>query len=130
MAAFLSPEWIAVWRRAWAEGVAAPGLGASVSFALSAAPGSAEGYWWVLEDGLLAEAGVGIPPEADVTFTLTYTDAVSVAKGEAGLNAGFMQGRIKVAGDPAKLLSVLALTASPAYRRLVSELAAETQFAG
>jgi alkyl sulfatase BDS1-like metallo-beta-lactamase superfamily hydrolase len=130
VAGFLSPEWILAGTALWSQSLAAPGPDASVLFALTGAPEGAEGYWWKVQDGLLADAGLGGLAEADVTFTLSYKDAISVAKAESDLNAGFMQGRVKVAGDSAKLFSVLALTSSPAYKAMVSELAAQTEFGG
>lgn len=130
MAVFLSPEWILATTDLWSRSLAPPGPDASVCFAVTGAPGGVEGYWWRLQDGLLAEAGLGGLEDADVTFTLSYKDAVSAAKVESDLNAGFMQGRVKVGGDPARLFSVLALTASPAYKAMASELAGQTEFPG
>ena len=128
MAAFLSPGWIDAGTRLWSQLMTATGPDASVFFALTGAPDGAEGYWWRLQDGALVEAGLGALEEPDVTFTLSYRDAVSVARSESDLNAGFMQGRIKVAGDSAKLFSVLAVTASPRYKELLAELAGQTEF--
>ena len=130
MAAYLSTEWLSDWRSRWAGAISAPGLNASVCFALTGAKDGPDGYWWKLGDGQLVDSGIGALEDVDITFTLSPADALSTAKGESDLNAGFMQGRVKVAGDSAKLFSVLAVTASPAYRSLVSALAAETEFPG
>lgn len=128
MVTFLSPEWVASCQAVWSRSLAPPGPQASVLFAVTGAPGGADGYWWRLQDGVLSGAGLGSLEDPDVTFTLSYKDAVSAARAELDLNAGFMQGRVKVAGDSAKLFSVLALTASPDYKAMVSELAAGTEF--
>lgn len=129
MTSFLSPQWVSASRALWSQSLVAPGPDASVSFTLTGAPQDAGGFWWRLEDGALADAGVGALEDAEVAFTLSYRDAVSLVKGESDLNAGFMQGRIKVAGDTAKLFSVLALTASEAYKAMLSELGRQTDFA-
>jgi hypothetical protein len=127
---FLTAEWLEDCRLRWSVGP--PGPDATVAFIITGGPadeGRADGYWWRLEDGRLADAGLGTPEAAEVVLTHSHADAVSVARGESDLNAGFMQGRVKVAGDSAQLFSVLALTASPAYRRMVGDLAAGTDFA-
>ena len=128
MAAFLSAEWLAAWQQGWAGAMAAPGPDAAVAFVVTGVKEGADGYWWKLKDGLLVDAGLGPNEEADVTFTLSYKDAIGLARGESDLNAGFMSGRTKVAGDSAQVFSVLALTASPAYKAMVSELAGQTEF--
>ena len=130
MVTFLSAEWVSSSLGLWAKSIAPPGPEASVCFALTGAPPGAEGYWWRLEDGALADAGIGVLDDADVAFTLSYKDAVALNRAESDLNAGFMQGRIKVAGDSAKLLSVLALTATASYKTMLSELARQTEFPG
>lgn len=130
MVAFLSPAWIVASTSLWSQSLSAPGPDASVCFMVTGGPEGVGGYWWRLQDGLLIEAGLGVLDDADVTFTLSYKDAVSAAKLESDLNAGFMQGRVKVAGDSAKLFSMLALTASPGYKAMLSELADGTEFPG
>jgi len=57
-------------------------------------------------------SGAGTVPSPDVTLTLTDTDARAVLSGELGLSVAFMQGRMKVAGDMAPLVDLLALAAT------------------
>ena len=49
---------------------------------------------------------------------MTYEDSVKVQSGELDANAAFMQGRMKVAGNMAKLMQLLPLTNSPEYKAL------------
>lgn len=49
------------------------------------------------------EAGV----TADVVFTATAAITESVRNGELNLNVGFMQGRVKAAGDMKQLMELL-----------------------
>jgi putative sterol carrier protein len=59
---------------------------------------------------------------------MTYDDAMKVQKGELDANAAFMQGRMKVSGNMAKLMSLLPLTNSPEYRALQEEIRGITDF--
>ena len=85
-------------------------------------------YYWILEDGKLLESSLGDAPDPDFTMTLTYTDSVKVQKGELDANAAFMQGRMKVAGNMAKLMQLMPLTNSPEYKALQEEVRQVTDF--
>jgi putative sterol carrier protein len=85
-------------------------------------------YYWVLEDGKLLESSLGDAPDPDFTMTLTYDDSVKVQKGELDANAAFMQGRMKVAGNMAKLMQLMPLTNSPEYKVLQEEVRQVTDF--
>ena len=98
------PEWLdalAATGAADSEG----GATATVAFVVSGAPGGEARYFLELVDGRVTNAAVGSPPEADVTFTQTMKDAEQMLRGELDLSAAFMQGRMKFAGDMAKLMS-------------------------
>ncbi len=137
MAVFLSQEWLDLTTRIWAETLDDSGPSAAIQVLLTGAPGPDTGYWWMLEDGRLRRAGTG-PIEtsgsgpqgekADVTLTETYADAVAIQAGTMDLNALVMQGRVKVSGDLAKLMSVLPVTASSAYKDLLRSVGAETEY--
>ena len=61
-------------------------------------------------------------------MTQTYEDAMKIQKGELDANAAFMQGRVKVTGNMAKLMSLLPLTNAPEYKQLQSEIQAITEY--
>jgi putative sterol carrier protein len=85
-------------------------------------------YYWILENGKLQESQLGELPDPDFTLTQSYDDAVKVQKGELDANAAFMQGRVKVTGNMAKLMSLLPLTNAPEYKQLQEEINAITQY--
>jgi putative sterol carrier protein len=85
-------------------------------------------YYWVLENGKLLESELGDLADAEVTLTESYEDAMRIQKGELDANAAFMQGRVKVTGNMAKLMSLLPITNSPEYKALQSEILATTEF--
>jgi putative sterol carrier protein len=60
---------------------------------------------------------------------MAYDDAAKIQKGEIDTNAAFMQGRMKVTGNMAKLLGLLPLTNSPEYKKLEEEMRATTTYA-
>jgi putative sterol carrier protein len=74
------------------------------------------------------DSQLGEDPDADFTLTFAYDDAAKIQKGELDPNAAFMQGRMKVTGNMAKLMSLLPLTNSPEYRGLQEEIRGITDF--
>jgi putative sterol carrier protein len=85
-------------------------------------------YYWVLENGKLLESQLGDLPEAEVTLTQSYEDAMRIQKGELDANAAFMQGRVKVTGNMAKLMALLPITNSAEYKQLQTEIQAITEY--
>ena len=91
--------------------------------------GSGEARWYlVVDDDGVRELSAGTADVADVVLTVTAPDAAAVLVGELDPSVGFMQGRIKTAGDPGRLLEVLSACASGVFAAARAELAAETQF--
>ena len=80
-------------------------VNAAVNFVVTGAPGGEARYFWELEGGRVARAAAGLLPDADVTFTQTFDDAQQMLRGEFDASAAFMQGRMKFAGDMAKLMA-------------------------
>ena len=118
MARFLSAEWIDVVR------TAAPTVGdATVECAVTGGPDG---------DVKLHAAGndvaLGALANADVSLTVPYPEAIAIARGELEPSVAFMQGRMKTAGDPGKLLDLLAATATPAFREGLERIASSTEF--
>ena len=81
-----------------------------------------------LEDGKLLESQLGEIADGDFTLTMTFEDAKKVQTGELDPNAAFMQGRMKVSGNMAKLMSLLPLTNSPEYRALQEQIREITEY--
>jgi alkyl sulfatase BDS1-like metallo-beta-lactamase superfamily hydrolase len=128
MTKYLSQEWLDE-TRALAEGQPErPGASAQMQYVVTGGPDGDIKYYWILQDGKLLESALGDAPEADFTMTLTYDDSVKVQRGELDANAAFMQGRMKVAGNMAKLMQLLPLTNSPEYKALQAEIRSITDF--
>ncbi|MDA8039606.1 MAG: SCP2 sterol-binding domain-containing protein [Actinomycetota bacterium] len=128
MAKWLSQEWLDEGKRLAESQPERPGATARLQYVVTGGPEGDIKYYWVLENGKLLESELGDLADAEVTLTESYEDAMRIQKGELDANAAFMQGRVKVTGNMAKLMSLLPITNSPEYKALQSEILATTEF--
>ena len=128
MSKFLSQEWLDESKELAADQPERPGASAKMQYVVTGGPDGDVSYYWVLENGKLLESKVGTLDDAEVTLTQSYDDAVKVQKGELDANAAFMQGRVKVTGNMAKLMALLPLTNAPEYKQLQEKVKAITEF--
>jgi putative sterol carrier protein len=99
----------------WANAVTAalnahPGFMSSIAnadlglqFDVSDAPDGAISYYMKASGGS-AELALGTDEGADVTVGQTYETATAISKGELNTQTAFMTGKLKVAGNLAKLM--------------------------
>jgi alkyl sulfatase BDS1-like metallo-beta-lactamase superfamily hydrolase len=129
MAKYLTQEWLDESRKLAEDQPVRPGATAKMQYVVSGAPeGEDIRYYWVLEDGKLLDSQIGEAADSDFTLTMSYDDAKKVQQGELDPNAAFMQGRMKVSGNMAKLMSLLPLTNSPEYRALQEQIREITEY--
>jgi alkyl sulfatase BDS1-like metallo-beta-lactamase superfamily hydrolase len=128
MAKYLSQEWMDEGLKMAESQPERPGATARMQYVVTGGPDGDIKYYWVLENGKLQESKLGELPDADFTLTQSYEDAVKVQKGELDANAAFMQGRVKVTGNMAKLMSLLPLTNAPEYKALMEQINAKTEY--
>lgn len=128
MSQYLSQEWLDETRKLAESQPVRPGATARIQYNTTGGPEGDIKYYWILEDGKILDSQLGDVEDSDFTLTMTYDDAVKVQKGELDPNAAFMQGRMKVSGNMAKLMSLLPLTNSPEYRALQEEIRGITDF--
>ena len=128
MAKFLTQEWLDEGRKLAEGQPERPGATARMQYVVTGGPEGEVQYYWVLENGKLVESSLGELSDAEVTLSQSYDDAVRIQKGELDANAAFMQGRVKVTGNMAKLMSLLPITNSPEYKALQGEILAITEF--
>ena len=105
-----------------------PGVSARLQYVVTGGPDGDVQYYWIVEDGQLVENRLGEFAEADVTLTESYEDAKRIQQGELDANAAFMQGKIKVTGDIAKLMALLPITTSPEFAEFQKTVLAITEF--
>ncbi len=128
MSKFLSQEWLDEMKRLAESQPERPGASARMQYVVTGGPDGDIQYYWVLQDGKLVECALGELADAEVTLTQTIDDAVKIQKGELDATAAFMQGRVKVTGNMAKVMSLLPITNSPEYKQLQSQLGEITEY--
>ena len=128
MPKYLTQEWLDENRELAKDQPERPGASAKMQYALSGGPDGELKYYWVLEDGRLLESQLGEIADPDFTMSMSYDDSVLIQKGELDVNAAFMQGRVKVAGNMGKLMQLMPLTNSPEYRALQDKVREITEF--
>jgi alkyl sulfatase BDS1-like metallo-beta-lactamase superfamily hydrolase len=128
MAKYLSQEWLDEGLKMAESQPERPGASARMQYVVTGGPDGDIKYYWVLENGKLLESQLGEIADADFTLTQSYDDAMKVQKGELDANAAFMQGRVKVTGNMAKLMSLLPLTNAPEYKALQEQINGITQY--
>ena len=128
MAKYLSQEWLDQTRSMAADQPERPGASVRLNYVVAGGPDGDVGYYWVLENGRLIESKLGALDDAEVTLTTGWGDSVDIAQGELDINAAFMQGKVKVTGNMAKLMSLLPLTNAPEYKALQEQIREITEF--
>ncbi|MGH9183709.1 MAG: SCP2 sterol-binding domain-containing protein [Acidimicrobiales bacterium] len=128
MPEYLSAEWMELAQELAQDLPETPGATVRVQQVITGGPEGDVRYYMVIENGRTLEQRRGDDPHAEATLTTSYEDALKVAKGELDENAAFMQGRVKITGNMAKIISLLPLTAKPEYRAAQARLREQTQF--
>jgi alkyl sulfatase BDS1-like metallo-beta-lactamase superfamily hydrolase len=128
MAKWLTQEWLDEGLKLSESQPERPGASAWMQYVITGGPDGDVHYYWVLENGKLLESKIGDLEDPEVTLTQTYEDAKRIQKGELDPNAAFMQGRVKVTGNMAKLMSLLPITNSKEYKELQREILETTEF--
>jgi putative sterol carrier protein len=128
MSKWLTQEWHEQFKTLAESQPERPGASARMQYVVTGGPDGDVRYYWVLENGKLLESQLGDLPDPEITLTVTHEDAMKIQQGELDANAAFMQGRIKVAGNMAKLMSLLPLTNSPEYKQLQEQVRQVTEY--
>jgi putative sterol carrier protein len=128
MAKWLSEDWHKEFLKLAESQPERPGASARMQYIVTGGPDGDVHYYWVLENGKLLESKLGDMDDPEVTMTQTYDDAKKIQTGELDANAAFMQGRIKVTGNMAKLMALMPLTNAPEYKELQTQVQAVTEY--
>jgi SCP-2 sterol transfer family len=128
VAQYLSADWHELAERLASSLPVRPGVSAIVACVVSGSPTGDVRYSQEVQDGRVVAQALGERPGADFTVTSTWDDAVQILSGDLDPNVAFMQGRMKVAGNMAKLMALLPLTVSEEYRAMQLRLREVTEF--
>jgi len=127
---YLTQEWLDAGRELAQEFPERPGATARLQYQVAGTPEGEVHYYWVVDNGNLQESTLGDDPDAEITLSMSYDDAVKMQKGDLDPNAAFMQGRIKVVpgSNMGKLMALLPLTQSPEYKAIQSKINDITEY--
>jgi putative sterol carrier protein len=105
-----------------------PGATVKIQYKVTGGPAGDIDYYWIIDEGKILEAKLGTLDDVDFTMTQGYDDAAKVQRGELEATAAFMQGKMKVAGNMAKMMSLLPITNSPEWKALQEKVGAITEY--
>ena len=128
MAKWLTEEWLDESTRLAATQPVRPGASARLQYVVTGGPDGDVRYYWIVQDGQLIENRLGELADCEVTLTENYEDAKRMQQGELDTNTAFMQGKVKVTGDIAKLMALLPITMSPEFVEFQKAVLAITEF--
>lgn len=123
---FLSDDWLAHSIELTDDQPVAGAFSGSVDVEVGGGPDGKVVTSWGFEDGRLVSAVREPAAEPAVGLILKHDDARALVAGERDLNALFISGQMKVAGDTGPLLELLAATHSDAFRSHVARMEAAT----
>jgi putative sterol carrier protein len=128
MPQYLSQEWLDEFVTLAVDQPNRPGATVRIQYKATGGPAGDIDYYWVVDEGRIVEAKLGTIDGADFTMTTVYDDAAKVQRGEIDATAAFMQGKMKVAGNMAKMMSLLPVTNSPEWKALQENVNAVTEY--
>jgi putative sterol carrier protein len=128
MAKYLSQEWFDEFVSLAQDQPGRPGATLKVQYRTTGGPEGDLEYHWVLEDGKLLAASLGPLADAECTVTSTYEDAAKIQQGELEPTAAFMQGKMRVSGNMAKMMALMPITTSPEWKELQDKVQAMTEY--
>jgi putative sterol carrier protein len=128
MPQYLSQEWLDEFVSLAVDQPTRPGATVKIQYKVTGGPAGDIEYYWVIDEGKFVDAKLGPIEGPDFTMTSTYDDAAKMQKGEIDATAAFMQGKIKVAGNMAKMMSLLPITNSPEWKALQEKVGTVTEY--
>jgi putative sterol carrier protein len=128
MPQYLSQEWLDEFVKLAVDQPERPGATVKIQYKATGGPAGDIDYYWVIDEGRILDAQLGTIEGADFTMTTAYGDAAKVQQGEMDATAAFMQGKMKVSGNMAKMMSLLPITNSPEWKALQEKVNAVTEY--
>ena len=105
---FLSPEWAQAASNTLAHHAgflsAIEGVGVSLQFGVRDGPERSDTSYYVKVADGSAAIKIGTIRKADVSVTTDYTTAAAISRGDLNIQMAFFSGKLKVAGNLAKLM--------------------------
>ena len=128
MPQYLTQEWLDEFVKLAEDQPARPGATVKIQYKATGGPNGDIDYYWIIDEGKFVDAKLGTIEGADFTMTSAYDDVAKVQRGELDATAAFMQGKMKVSGNMAKMMSLLPITNSPEWKALQQKVNAITEY--
>lgn len=125
---YLTQEWQDEVRALSQDQPHRPDTNLKIQYRITALPDGDLDYYWIIGEGRLAEAKLGEIDEPDFTITVTYENACKMQRGELEANSAFMQGKMRVAGNLARMMALLPLTNAPEWKTFQDQIRAITEY--
>lgn len=126
MVAFGTAAWLDRFAEVAADLPEVPGASGTVQVLVSGAPDGGAEFHVSFAGGRISAAGAGVDDTADAMLTVPYALARELLDGTVDANVAYMRGDLKVAGHTGRLVSLLALAQTDAFRAAVAAIDAET----
>jgi putative sterol carrier protein len=128
MPKYLSQEWLDEFVKLAEDQPPRPGATVKIQYKATNGPDGDIDYYWIINEGKFEDAKLGTVDGADFTMTSAYEDTAKVQRGELDATAAFMQGKMKVSGNMAKMMSLLPITNSPEWKALQEKVNTITEY--
>jgi putative sterol carrier protein len=128
MLQYLSQEWLQEFVKLAADQPIRPGLTVKIQYKITDGPAGDIDYYWIVDQGRIVDAKRGTIGDSDFAMTCSYDDQAKIQRGELDPAAAFMQDKLKVCGDIAKMMSLLPITNSPEWKTLQEKMAPITKY--
>jgi len=128
MPKYLSQEWLDEFVKLAEDQPSRPGATVKIQYKATGGPDGDIDYYWIIDEGKFVDAKLGTVDGADFTMTSAYEDVAKVQRGELDATAAFMQGKMKVSGNMAKMMSLLPITNSPEWKALQEKVNTITEY--
>ena len=128
MPKYLSQEWLDEFVSLAVDQPSRPGATVKIQYKATNGPDGDVDYYWIIDEGKFLDAKLGMVDGADFSMTSAYEDLAKVQRGELDATAAFMQGKMKVSGNMAKMMSLLPITNSPEWKALQEKVNAITDY--
>jgi putative sterol carrier protein len=128
MSRYLTQEWLDDFVSQAADQPPRPGATVRVQYTVTGGPDGDIRYFWIVDEGQIRDARVGTIDDADFSMIQSYEDAARIQRGELEATAAFMQGKLKVTGNMARMMSLLPITTSPEWKALQDKVNELTEY--
>jgi len=125
---YLTQEWLDEFVALAADQPLRRGASVKIQHNVTGGPDGDVAYYWVIEEGRVVDARLGTADDTDFSMTTKWEDSARLQSGDLDARIAFMQGKIKVKGNLAKMMALLPITNSAEWKALQAKVNAVTDY--